>query len=61
MLKTLTGLIRLGSAESQTRAEAGVEKAELNPIYHYDDDGGRVGLQRLGAAGRETRATGPGP
>lgn len=59
MLKTLSGLIRLGSAVVHTRAETGSEKEELNPVFHYDDIGARADVVRLGAAGRETRADCP--
>jgi hypothetical protein len=59
MLKTLSGLIRLGSAAVHTRAEIGLEKAELNPVYRYDDLGARADIVRLGAAERQTRADSP--
>ena len=59
MLKTLSGLIRLGSASVHTRAEVGREKAELTPIYRYDDLGARADIVRLGGAGRNTRADSP--
>lgn len=59
MLKTLSGLIRLGSAVVHTRAETGTDKEELNPVFHYDDIGARADVVRLGAAGRETRADSP--
>ncbi|MET4682656.1 hypothetical protein [Brevundimonas faecalis] len=59
MLKTLSGLIRLGSAAVQTRAEIGTEKAELNPVYRYDDLGARADILRLGGAEQRTRADSP--
>lgn len=59
MLKTLSGPIRLGSAAIHTRAETGSQKAELNPVFHYDDIGARADMVRLGTAGRETRADCP--
>ena len=59
MLKSLSGLIRLGSASVHTRAEIGLEKAELTPVYRYDDLGVRADIVRLGGAGRQTRADSP--
>lgn len=56
MLKTLSGLIRLGSAAAQTRAEDEFGKSELNPVYLYDDLGVRADIVPLGAAGKQTRA-----
>lgn len=59
MLKTLSGLIRLGSASVHTRAEVGIQKAELTPIYRYDDLGARADIVRLGGAEQQTRADSP--
>jgi hypothetical protein len=59
MLKTLPGLVRLGSAAIHTRAEDEFGKSELNPVYRYDDLGARADIVRLGAAGRQTRADCP--
>lgn len=59
MLKTLSGLIRLGSAAAHTRAEDEFGKSELNPVYRYDDLGARADIVRLGAAERQTRADSP--
>ena len=54
---TAPTLIGLGSAKATTRADLGGEKMELNPVFHYTDEGARA--FNLGSAAEQTRAGEP--
>jgi hypothetical protein len=55
--KTAPALIGLGSARAATRADLSGEKMELNPVFHYTEDGARA--FNLGPAAEQTRAGEP--
>lgn len=55
--KTTLALIGLGSARAATRADLSGEKMELNPVFHYTDEGARA--FNLGSAAERTRAGEP--
>ena len=40
--KTAPALIGLGSARAATRADRSGEKMELNPVFHYTEEGARA-------------------
>jgi hypothetical protein len=58
-MKTMSRLIRLGSAERETRGDTPGPKPELNPEFTYNDTGVRVDVIRLGGAAAQTRADSP--
>lgn len=57
---TLPGLVPLGSARLNTRADTRGEKMELIPGRFYDDAGLRLDVTPLGSARSGTRAVSTG-
>lgn len=57
---TLPGLVPLGSARVNTRAEGLGSKMELIPGRYYDDAGLRLAVVALGSARSGTRAVSTG-